>query len=126
VVILAWNAWEHTRTCLESLLPTLRSGDQVVVVDNGSTDATGAELMKLPWVEVVSNHVNRGFRPGCNQGAAAARGDVIVFLNNDTMVHGAGWTSCCVPFGDPQVGAVGPRSNNVSGRSGRPRCPLSA
>jgi len=115
VVILAWNAWEHTRTCLESLRPTLRAGDQVVVVDNGSTDATGAELMKLPWVEVVSNHANTGFAPGCNQGAAQARGDVIVFLNNDTMVHGGWLDELLVPFVDPQVGAVGPRSNNVSG-----------
>ena len=52
---------------------------------------------------------------GCNQGAAAARGDVIVFLNNDTIVP-AGWLEeLLAPFADPEVGAVGPRSNGVSG-----------
>jgi GT2 family glycosyltransferase/tetratricopeptide (TPR) repeat protein len=115
IVILAWNAWEHTRPCLDSLQPTLRPGDQVVVVDNGSTDATVTELATYPWVEVVRNEENRGFAGGCNQGAAVARGDVIVFLNNDTIVH-AGWLDeLLAPFADLEVGAVGPRSNHVSG-----------
>jgi GT2 family glycosyltransferase/tetratricopeptide (TPR) repeat protein len=115
VVILAWNAWDRTRACLDSLQTTLRSGDQVVVVDNGSTDETAAELPNYPWVEVVRNRENRGFAPGCNQGAAVARGGVIVFLNNDTLVH-AGWLDELLsPFDDPEVAAAGPRSNNVSG-----------
>jgi glycosyltransferase involved in cell wall biosynthesis len=45
IVIPVWNAWEHTRRCLDSLRPTLGLRDQVVVVDNGSTDAT-AELAR--------------------------------------------------------------------------------
>ena len=115
IVILAWNAWEHTRPCLDSLLPTLGPGDQVVVVDNGSTDATREELATYPWVDVVRNDENCGFARGCNQGAAVARGDVIVFLNNDTIVHGGWLDELLAPFADPEVGAVGPRSNRVSG-----------
>lgn len=115
VVILAWNAWDHTRACLESLHPTLRPGDQVVVLDNGSTDATGAELLKYPWVEVLTNDLNRGFASGCNQGAALARGEVVVFLNNDTVVHDGWLQELLAPFNDAEVGAVGPRSNSVSG-----------
>jgi GT2 family glycosyltransferase len=87
----------------------------VVVVDNGSTDATGEELAKYPWVDVVSNDENRGSARGCNQGAAVARGDVIVFLNNETIVHGGWLEELLAPFADPEVGAVGPRSNSVSG-----------
>jgi GT2 family glycosyltransferase/glycosyltransferase involved in cell wall biosynthesis len=100
---------------LDSLKPTLRRGDQVVVVDNGSTDATRDELMKYAWVDVVSNDENHGFARGCNEGASAARGDVIVFLNNDTIVHGSWLDELLAPFADPEVGAVGPRSNRVSG-----------
>jgi GT2 family glycosyltransferase/tetratricopeptide (TPR) repeat protein len=86
-----------------------------VVVDNGSSDETSIELAQYPWVEVVSNSVNRGFAPGCNQGANVATGEVIVFLNNDTIVFD-GWLDELVSsFEDPSVGAVGPRSNNVSG-----------
>jgi GT2 family glycosyltransferase len=115
VVILAWNAWPRTRACLDSLLSTLRPGDQVVVVDDGSSDETAAELANYPWVEVVSNELNRGFSQGCNQGAVLASGEVLVFLNNDTIVLNGWLEELLFPFSDPEVGAVGPRSNNVSG-----------
>src|SRR5437764_613371 len=45
VVIPVWNAWEHTRRCLDSLRPTLGLRDRVVVVDNGSSDATEVERL---------------------------------------------------------------------------------
>ena len=70
VAILAWNAWEYTARCLASLRTTLRDGDQVVVVDNGSSDLTGALLKRYPWVQVLTNTVNQGFAKGCNQAAA--------------------------------------------------------
>ncbi len=115
VAILAWNAWEYTARCLASLRTTLRTEDQVVVVDNGSSDLTGALLQRYPWVQVLTNPVNQGFAKGCNQAAAVAAGDVIVFLNNDTILS-PGWIEELLePFHDPQVGAVGPRSNDVSG-----------
>ena len=116
IVIPAWNAWDSTRACLQSLRPTLGVHDQVVVVDNGSTDATGAQLRMMTWVDVVSNPENRGFAGGCNDGAAAARHGVIVFLNNDTLVQGH-WLDALVRplLDDPTIGATGPRSNMVSG-----------
>jgi GT2 family glycosyltransferase/tetratricopeptide (TPR) repeat protein len=116
IVIPAWNAWDHTERCLRSLRPTLGPQDQVVVVDNGSTDGTGASLTAYPWAEVVANEENEGFARGCNRGAARARGDVVVFLNSDTVVT-AGWLDeLLAPFDQDHVGAVGPRSDNVSGR----------
>lgn len=115
VVVPAWNAWERTARCLDSLLPTLDADDQVVVVDNGSRDQTAAGLRARPWVDVLSNAENRGFAAACNQGAAVARGKVVVFLNSDTMVA-PGWLDRLLePFADSSVGATGPRSNFVSG-----------
>ena len=84
IVIPAWNAWEHTERCLRSLRPTLGPQDQVVVVDNGSTDGTRESLAAYGWVDVVANDENQGFARGCNQGAAEAAGRVVVFLNSDT------------------------------------------
>ncbi|MBD0329623.1 MAG: glycosyltransferase family 2 protein [Thermoleophilia bacterium] len=58
---------------------------EVLVVDNGS----GAELdaaRELPGVRVVEPGRNVGFAAGCNLGAEVARGDVLVFLNPDTVV----------------------------------------
>ncbi|HXY27767.1 MAG TPA: glycosyltransferase, partial [Acidimicrobiales bacterium] len=115
IVVLAWNAWDATRACLESLRPTLGVHDQVVVVDNGSTDATAQQLARFPWVEVVTNEENRGFAGGCNDGAAAARHGHLVFLNNDTLLAGRWLDALVAPFDDDSVGAAGPRSNFVSG-----------
>lgn len=116
IVILAWNAWSSTRACLDSLRPTLGVRDQVVVVDNGSTDGTAANLARYPWVEVVANAENHGFAGGCNDGARVARHDVVVFLNNDTVLGGRWIDPLVRPFEeDPAVGATGPRSNFVSG-----------
>src|SRR5579884_936385 len=115
VVIPVWNAWELTRACLDSLRPTLRPRDQVVVVDNGSRDGTAAGLRRYPWLEVITNAENRGFAPACNQGAAAARHDVVIFLNNDTVVPPRWLDGLVAPLGEPGLVATGPRSNFVSG-----------
>ncbi len=45
IVIPVWNAWESTRACLDSLRSTLGIRDRVVVVDNGSSDATPASCV---------------------------------------------------------------------------------
>ena len=115
IVIPVWNQWAETEACLASLRPTMAAGDEVIVVDNGSSDETATRLGEHPWVQVITNPTNRGFAAACNQGAAAAGRDVIVFLNNDTVVP-PGWLERLIePFGDPNVGATGPRSNFVAG-----------
>jgi len=115
IVILAWNQWPMTDACLRTLRPTLGIYDEVIVVDNGSVDETRESLGLYPWVKVVRNPRNRGFAGGNNDGAAIATRDVVVFLNNDTLLAGRWLDQLLVPFLDPAVGATGPRSNFVSG-----------
>lgn len=115
VVIPAWNQWEFTRSCLETLRPTLGVHDEVVVVDNGSHDETARALSGFPWAKVITNEENRGFAIACNQGAAIASGDIIVFLNNDTLLAGRWIDALVAPFADTTVAATGPRSNYVAG-----------
>jgi GT2 family glycosyltransferase/tetratricopeptide (TPR) repeat protein len=115
IVIPVWNQWQMTKGCLESLRPTLGVRDEVIVVDNGSVDATAKGLAAFPWVKVITNDENRGFAIACNQGLAAATGEAVVFLNNDTLLTPRWLDSLLAPFADPSVGATGPRSNMVSG-----------
>ena len=68
IVIPAWNAWEHTKRCLESLRPTLGPTDQVVVVDNGSTDETRESLATYGWLEVVDERRKPGICPRMQPG----------------------------------------------------------
>jgi glycosyltransferase involved in cell wall biosynthesis len=114
IIIPAWNEWELTRACLESLRPTLGLRDQVIVVDNGSVDATAQGLARYSWVTVVSHPQNLGFAAGCNSGAAVAHGEVLVFLNNDTLLPSRWLEGLLAPFSDDTVGATGPRSNKAS------------
>lgn len=115
IVIPVWNAWAMTEACLASLEPTLRPGDQVVVVDNGSRDDTPAELARRAWLTVLTNPTNRGFAAACNQGAAVAAAPIVVFLNNDTRLPDDWLDGLLAPFADPSVVATGPLSNCASG-----------
>jgi len=98
-----------TRQCLETIRPTLEgAGDgEIIVVDNASSDDTPEMLEEFPWVRVIRNDVNRGYSGANNQGAAAARGEFLVLLNNDIVAH-PGWLAAMLACArDPGVGAVG-------------------
>ncbi|MDR2696637.1 MAG: glycosyltransferase family 2 protein, partial [Deltaproteobacteria bacterium] len=92
IVIPAWNLWDMTRDCLESLAKHTPPGAaELVVVDNGSSDATRTELEGFGRAlfgedfQAVRLDRNMGFAVGCNSGARAARGALLFFLNNDTL-----------------------------------------
>lgn len=119
VIILCCNELEYTRLCLESVLRHTRPPYELVLVDNGSTDGTPGFLEEFRarpgpvHVEVIRNETNRGFPAGCNQGLVRARGEYVVFLNNDTIVT-PGWLDGLVAWAHhdwPSVGLVGAVSN---------------
>jgi GT2 family glycosyltransferase/tetratricopeptide (TPR) repeat protein len=119
VIILCHNQLEYTRPCLESVLAYTRSPYELVLIDNASTDGTPEYLEGLrsrdgpARVEVIRNGANVGFPAGCNQGLARARGEYLVFLNNDTVVT-EGWLDGLVRWSlheYPSVGLVGAVTN---------------
>ena len=80
-----------------------------------TTDGTREYLAALAErdsrVVVLRNDENRGFGPAVNQGLGAANGDVLVVLNNDTIVP-PGWLSRLAGHLDrPEIGLVGPTTN---------------
>lgn len=98
IVIPLFNRYDLTTACLRSLEYL---DAEIVTVDNASTDATRTLDV------TIRNNSNMGFAHACNQGARAATGDVLVFLNNDTEVT-AGWLfPLCEQLTDPTVGIVG-------------------
>jgi len=111
IVIPVSNRAEFTARCLQALARTVDLTDtEVIVVDNGSTDDTPSLLERPPLpVRVVRNEANLGFARACNQGAGAARGTLLVFLNNDTEPE-PGWLEALrAAAADPGVGIVGAR-----------------
>ncbi len=86
-------------------------------MDNHSTDGTPEYLRKIafqcPHIKVVFNDDNRGFAPANNQGLAMATGDVLVLLNNDTIVPSGWLIQLSKHLDDPAVGLVGPVTNRI-------------
>jgi len=97
IIIPVWNKAELTRQCLVALGPATEDVSfELIIVDNHSTDGTPQFLSSLGGdVRIITNDENLGFAKACNQGAAAATGEYIVFLNNDTIPL-TGWLSALV------------------------------
>jgi len=118
IVIVTHDNLLFSRMTLESVIAcTEYPCHEVIVVDNGSRDGTAAWLYELaasnPRVRLVMNPGNVGFARACNQGLALARGDVLVLLNDDTLVP-PGWLPRLMrPLGDADVGLVGAVTNRI-------------
>jgi GT2 family glycosyltransferase/spore maturation protein CgeB len=110
IIIPVYDKVGYTRQCLQALAAnTVYANREVIVVDNGSTDGTKSFLATLGnQIKVLTNQTNLGFAKACNQGARAATGDYLVFLNNDTIPQ-PGWLEELVKVADadPQVAMVG-------------------
>jgi GT2 family glycosyltransferase len=98
VAILSWNGRQHLTTCLAALREQDDPGLpwEVLVLDNGSTDGT-AEWVRdhHPEVRLIASPVNLGFCAGNNRLVAAASGEAVAFLNNDTRPE-PGWLAALV------------------------------
>jgi len=91
VIIPAYGQRAHTVACLRSIARHgARAAFEVIVVDDASPDDTAEALAGVEGLRVVTHADNRGFVDSCNDGAAQARGEVLLFLNNDTQVT-PGW-----------------------------------
>ena len=87
IIIPVFNKAELTCQCLRALAEvTQHIPHEVIIVDNASTDDTRERLKVFQGkIVLIANDTNLGFSKACNQGAAKARGNYLVFLNNDTI-----------------------------------------
>jgi glycosyltransferase involved in cell wall biosynthesis len=120
IVVLCCNQLAYTQACLQSVRTATAGPYELILVDNGSTDGTAEFLDQFarqatPGVErtlIIRNARNKGYAAGVNQGLQAVEGNVIVLLNNDTIVTPS-WLerlTLCARHGS---GLVGPTSNYV-------------
>jgi GT2 family glycosyltransferase len=87
VIVLNYNGREWLGPCLTAL--SAQNGAppyEIVLADNGSTDGSiDFVSARFPRAAIADNRRNLGFAAGNNAAARVARGDVLVFLNNDTI-----------------------------------------
>src|SRR4051812_4680443 len=87
-VIVNWNGMRYLPACLGALLPQLPPDAEVVLVDNGSTDGSVAWACEAHRaVRIIALPQNLGFAGGVNAGLRAARGELLLLLNNDAFVE---------------------------------------
>jgi GT2 family glycosyltransferase/tetratricopeptide (TPR) repeat protein len=118
IIIPVHDKLVYTLCCLKAILaaPT-RCSYEIVVADDASTDATSSVLGDLDGiVRLLRNSENQGFVRTCNAAAVRARGDIIVFLNNDTIPLPC-WLDEIVDMlrRDPTIGLAGPKYLNIDG-----------
>ncbi|MCE2736941.1 MAG: glycosyltransferase [Rhodobacter sp.] len=93
IIVPVHNQWHFTRPCLISVLRAMRGTGitcEVILADDASTDETLQAASLFPGLRVVRQDRNLGFIGNCNAAAAEARGEALLFLNNDTIVL-PGW-----------------------------------
>ncbi len=110
VVIVDYDGADLLGPCLRSVFAQAYRPMEVILVDNGSTDASSTMVEKeFPAVRYLPQAGNLGFAEGNNVGVRAATGDIIVLLNNDTEV-GVDWIPGLLEYLDkPGAGVVASR-----------------
>lgn len=117
IIVPVFNAYRVTVNALRALhAHSAGVAYEVIVGDDGSTDLTTSLTQRLRGVQVSLTPRNLRFLGNCNLAARRARGEYLVFLNNDTVVT-RGWLEALLaPFAQADVGITGPKLLFADGR----------
>ena len=87
IIIINYNGKHHLESCLESLLKINYDDIEIIVVDNNSTDDSVSFIStNFPDLILIKLNENKGFAEPNNIASKVASGDLLLFLNNDTIV----------------------------------------
>jgi len=117
VIVLQYNKPDLTRACLRSFLKSCGPGHEIILVDNASTAAGAGEVAnEFPGIRFLLRQENGGFSAGNNDGARLASGEILLFLNNDTVAT-SDFVSPALEFfsSHPSAAVVGPKLLNPDG-----------
>ncbi len=105
VIIPAYNAQKTLPACLDALLVQSVLPNEIIVVDDGSTDETKTMAEAYSLVQVISQK-NQGPAKARNVGAAAAKSEIIIFLDSDCVPEKNWVQEMLAPFSDEKVVGV--------------------
>ena len=106
--IPCYNAEQYVARCIERVLTMRRPPDEVIVVDDGSTDRTVATASAYP-VRIVTHEGNQGLAAARNTGVRSARFGLVASVDADCLAR-EDWLAQLLPCLDnPRVGGAGGR-----------------
>lgn len=112
VIVPSYNAFPSLMLCLRSLLMTAgmagQTGRLEILCQDDCSDFDAPALV-IPPVKTERNAKNLGFAGNCNAGAARAQGDLLLFLNQDTVARPGWFEALMAAFNEPEIGIVGPK-----------------
>jgi GT2 family glycosyltransferase len=98
-VIPTYGQHDVTRRCLASLAAEVEElACEVIVIDDAFIEPFDPEALRVSGVWVIRNYQNLGFLRSCNRAVAAASGDYVLLLNNDTVVHAGAMRALLTTF----------------------------
>ena len=110
IIIPVYGHWKETFACLKAVAATAGNIPyEIIVVDDCSPDSTGKKLDRIFGLRVIHMPKNGGFIRACNTGLQHARGEIVVYLNNDTEVSPTWLIPIVERMEDPSIGLVGAR-----------------
>jgi hypothetical protein len=109
VVVLNWNGGEYVRACIDHVLGQSYPEIELIMVDNGSTDGSAAEMERTyQQVTLIRNQRNLGFAGGMNRGIQHAKGAFVLLLNTDAFLASTYVETVLRVMAErPEVGAAG-------------------
>jgi len=109
-IVVNWNGREHLEDCFTSLKKQTYAPLELLLIDNASIDGS-VEYVKeyFPMVDIFVNSENMGFGPAVNKGVDQAKGEYILFLNNDLYLDERCVEKMVDMIENKKVGAVVPK-----------------
>jgi GT2 family glycosyltransferase len=110
VVICCYNRLDLTEICVKSILTHPDGVNEIVLVDNNSTDGTAEWIYNVDAdvpIQAVTMSENVGWGRGANAGAQLAEGEFLLHLNNDTEVHDKWLPALLAEMGPDVAGVAG-------------------
>jgi glycosyltransferase involved in cell wall biosynthesis len=85
-IMAVYNGEKYLAEAIESVLSQTHSSDEIIVINDGSTDATADILNNYPEL-IVQTNTNQGMWKSLNQGISMATGDYLTFIDHDDLWH---------------------------------------
>jgi len=115
IIIPHHGGFDILNECLLSLEKSTFKDYEIIIVDNASNDDSIKIIkQKFPHINILAMDSNLGYAGGCNEGALIAKGDFLLFLNNDT-IHEENWIKPIFNLisNDENIGSIQPKILNI-------------